>query len=94
MIIKETIQGMLDGLPDPVPNLLTHDQAALVQSCVISLKEVAQQRRWRMVMRLTSANTTLGHKTMLEYLESADDLHCMASAAQDLQLYKDQLMIG
>lgn len=94
MIIKDTIQTMLDSLPDPLPNLLTHDQAALVQSCVISLKELAQKQRWRMLMRLTSENTTLGHKTMLEYLEATDDIHCMASAAHDLKLYRDRLPFG
>ncbi|WP_437964347.1 hypothetical protein WMF04_32125 [Sorangium sp. So ce260] len=94
MIIKETIQGMLDGLPTPIPSLLTHDQAALVQSCLISLKDLAQQRRWRIVMRLTSATTTAGHRTMLEYIESSGDLDCMASAAQDLQVFKDELVIG
>lgn len=94
MIIKEKIQEMLDGLPDPIPSLLTHDQAALVQSCLISLKDLAQRKRWRTLMRLTSATTTAGHRTMLEYIESSGDLDCMASAAQDLQLFKDQLIIG
>ncbi|WP_437811137.1 hypothetical protein [Sorangium sp. So ce1078] len=94
MIIKDTIQGMLDSLPNPIPDLLTHDQAALVQSCLISLKDLSQQRRWRMIMRLTSATTTAGHKTMLEYIESSDDLGCMASAAHDLQVFKDELIIG
>jgi hypothetical protein len=94
MIIKETIQGMLDGLPAPIPDLLTHNQAALVQSCLMSLKDLAQQKRWRMLMRLTSATTTAGHKNMLEYIESTGDDDCMASAAHDLQVFKDELMIG
>ncbi|WP_433930033.1 hypothetical protein AB3662_39665 [Sorangium cellulosum] len=94
MIIKDTIDGLLDSLPDPLPNLLGPDHAALVQSCLISLKELSQKTRWRMLMRLTSENTTLGVKTMLEYLEAADDIHCMASAAHDLKLYRDRLPFG
>lgn len=92
MSISDTIQRMQDGLPDPIPDLLSHDQAAIVQSCVISLKELARERRWKFIMKHTAVTTTRGFKTLSEYIDTTDDLDCMASTAHDLVLFKQKLL--
>jgi hypothetical protein len=95
MIIKDTIQRMLDTLPDPIPDLLTEDQAALVQSCLISLKDLSQKRLWKQMMKITSAMTiNAGDRNMLDYLNRMDDNDCTASVAKDLAAYKDKLLFG
>lgn len=92
MSISDTIQRMQDGLPNPIPDLLSHDQAAIVQSCIISLKDLARQRTWKFMMRHTAVTTTRGFKTLYEYIENTDDQDCMASAAHDLVLFKEKLL--
>lgn len=92
MSISDTIQRMQDGLPDPIPDLLTHDQAALVQSCIISLKDLAGSRTWKFMMRHTAVTTTRGFRTLYEYITTTDDGDCMASTAHDLVLFKEKLL--
>jgi hypothetical protein len=95
MIIKDTIQRMLDSLPDPIPDLLNEDQAALVQSCLISLKDLSQKRLWKQMMKITSAMTiSAGDRNMLEYLNRMANNDCTASVAKDLAAYKDKLLFG
>ena len=95
MIIKDTINAMGAGLPNPIPDLLNEDQAALVQSCLIILKEQATKMRWKFIMKHTAVNgTTKGHRTMFEYITEADDNDCMSSVAKDLILFASQMAIG
>jgi hypothetical protein len=94
MNIKTAIDKMLEELPSEIPDLLDANQAALVQSCLITLKGLAQNRMYKMLMRTTEATTTKHRRTLLEYVELADDYDCMASTAKDLKLFRDKLLVG
>jgi hypothetical protein len=95
MKIKQTIQTMQNGLPNPIPDLLSQQQSGVVASCVIALKDIASQGTMaKGLMKLTSITTTHGNSNMLDYLSNIDDRDCMASTAKDLVEFKKALPFG
>ena len=93
MIIKDTIDQMLQSLPANIPDLLQPDQAEVVLLCLLKLKELARKKTWNLRMSWVSAVTTLGVRNMRDYVELADCDSCMSSTAKDLSEYRRALWL-
>ncbi len=96
--IRTSIRAMVASLPDPIPDLLTVDQAATVSACAARLQQLVQPRgRVRVVMGVTRATTiNMGVTSMKDYLNRLDlgpDGDCLASTAKDLCFFRDNLII-